>query len=132
MNMNDRVFQKIDGTKIPDVIEYIKNHMQKFPTRTFNIYVGCDSQQLKKYTSYATAIVIHRVGKGAHVIYCRNRVKRINDFFTRMWGEVENGIQVSCMLKDSLAVNITNAIEVHFDFNVLPPVSYTHLTLPTK
>ena len=87
------------GRKIDDVIQYIKDHLKKFPGEPYHIFIGCDSQDTSRSSVYATAIVIHRVGKGAHVIYTRDRVKKIKDTYLRLWGEPERAVVVAELLR---------------------------------
>lgn len=83
---------KLFGGKIIENIEdyaiqYIKNNCVDHSE--IIVYVGTDSKQLRKHTLYATAVVFYHVGKGAHIIFSRERVPKVKDLFTRLYNEVE-------------------------------------------
>jgi predicted RNase H-related nuclease YkuK (DUF458 family) len=56
------------------------------------VHVGCDSQNYKRHTVYATTVVFDIPGNGAHVIYRKEKVPKINDLWTKLWGETERSV----------------------------------------
>ena len=69
------------------------------------IYVGTDSQNYRRNTCYCTAICFHYtnedgMGKGVHVIYYKERVKKIKDHFTRLWNESQRSIEIAEALRN--------------------------------
>jgi predicted RNase H-related nuclease YkuK (DUF458 family) len=86
MSYRDK-FKKFGGDFIPDVIEYIKTYIEKWPNLT--ISVGCDSIQLRKKTTYAFTITMYNgdARNGAHVIFYRESLPRIRDNFERLHNE---------------------------------------------
>jgi predicted RNase H-related nuclease YkuK (DUF458 family) len=67
-------------------------------------------------TTYATTIVFHVESAGCHVIYKKSRVDKINDMWTRLWGEVERSVEVALYLRE-------NGIEINtidLDYNIDP------------
>ena len=107
-----------DHSNISDIKEYINNMITLFPG--LKIYVGTDSQNSSRMTTYATVIVLHfnesDSGKGAHVIYCKELLPKIRDKYTRLWGEVERSLEVSQILRNS-DINVQN---IDLDFNEDP------------
>lgn len=115
-------FKTMSGKKIEkDVVQYIKDHMAKDSEAEYKLYIGCDSQVSKRYNVYATVVVIHKVGKGAHVIYTRDQErKKANsgspgNVFVRLWGEVERTMKMFEFLQEKGFAPETLAID--FDFN---------------
>ncbi len=100
---------------------YIKDIINNKPQT--QIYVGTDSQNSRKNTTYATVIVLHYMendsGKGGHVIYSKESIPKIRDKFSRLWGEVERTIDVANLLKNN-NINIKN---VDLDYNEDPKFS---------
>lgn len=111
--------------KIPDVIDYIKEHVSSEADAQWNIYVGCDSQNHTRQTVYAVAVVIHHVGHGAHVIYRREGMKRIRDDITRLWAEAEMAVKTAKFLiapdededSEKGILPVVNDVVIDFDFN---------------
>lgn len=124
----------ISKEKVNNVIEYIKNHLNKNDDYEHKIFVGCDSSE-KKFKGeirsiYSTVIVMYRYGKGGHYLYSNdiNGIKRKNKtgsstsfLFMRLWGEVERVIDVVRFLEENGIDKISNVkeIEGNFDFNEL-------------
>lgn len=98
-------YKKLDKTIVPDVAEYIKANLKSVPYS--KIYVGTDSQNKDDHTVYATAIVIHwNGGNGGHVLYTMDKVPRIRDRFTKLWGEVERSVKVANFLRDECDIKV--------------------------
>jgi predicted RNase H-related nuclease YkuK (DUF458 family) len=81
-------FKKFGGDYIPDVIEYIKDYIERDPGVT--ITVGCDSIQKRRRTVYAITIMLYNgdVRNGAHVIFFRESQTKIRDNQERLYKEV--------------------------------------------
>ena len=81
--------------------EYLKKYIDEVGAENVRLYIGCDSQNKKSWTSYATTVVIHIGNTGCHVLYQRERISpRINDFWTRLWREVERSVEVALYLQE--------------------------------
>jgi predicted RNase H-related nuclease YkuK (DUF458 family) len=80
-------FKKFGGDYIPDVIEYIKDYIERDPSVT--ITVGCDSIQKRRRTVYAITIMLYNgdVRNGAHVIFFRESQTKIRDNQERLYKE---------------------------------------------
>jgi predicted RNase H-related nuclease YkuK (DUF458 family) len=103
---------------VDDLFSYIKNLIDVKPG--IKLYVGTDSQNGRRMTTYATVIVLHMNendnGKGAHVLYSKEVIPKMRDRFSRLWGEVERSVEVSNMLRDG-GLTIKN---IDLDFNEDP------------
>jgi len=91
------VFKSLTTRKEIDLVPYIKDFLSKNPDTT--IFIGCDSQNRKKVTSYAIVIVLHNPGKGGHVLYSKEVLPRIQNKFERLWKEVEKSIETAEYLR---------------------------------
>jgi predicted RNase H-related nuclease YkuK (DUF458 family) len=107
-----------DHRIVNDVFGYINTIIKNKPE--IKIYVGTDSQNGRRMTTYATVIVMHfnenDSGKGAHVLYSKEHLPKLRDRFTRLWGEVERSVEVSNMLRDG-GITVKN---IDLDFNEDP------------
>jgi len=103
---------------VDDIFKYINDIIKLKPDT--KLYVGTDSQNSPKKTTYATVIVLHYnendSGKGGHVLYTKDILPKYKDRFTRLWGEVERSVEVSIMLA-GLGLDIKN---IDLDFNEDP------------
>ncbi len=118
-------FGTVQGLLIEDVNLYIKTHLEKYRSEPFNIYVGSDSQNTNRSTVYATAIILHRVGKGAHVIYHKEAIEKITDRYKRLWGEAERSVACAEILRNGTTEKLIKwyqpeGIIIDLDFNSNP------------
>jgi len=86
---NLKRFKKFGGDTIADIGQYVAEYVSK--NKGTQVSIGCDSQQMRKSTCYAVAIVFYNpsMRSGAHIVFAREHVKKIKDTFTRLYGEVE-------------------------------------------
>jgi predicted RNase H-related nuclease YkuK (DUF458 family) len=115
----ERIFRTArDGNQV-DPVDHCKYMLEKFAPKTkmdepVRIYVGCDSQNKRYNSSFATVIAFrYGGGKGADYIYCRENVKKMKSREERLWREVETSIEVANYLKAN-GVQITR---VDLDLN---------------
>ena len=66
--------------------------------RKVEVHVGCDSQNHKRHTVYVTTVVFRFPNNGAHVIYRRERVPKILDMWTKLWGETERSVELANLI----------------------------------
>jgi len=102
MNYKDR-FKKFGGDYIPDIIEYLKNYLEKDPTAT--ISVGCDSVQMRRRTVYAITVMMYNtdVRRGAHVVFFRESQTKIRDNNERLFKEAQYLHDVGTYLHEELS-----------------------------
>jgi predicted RNase H-related nuclease YkuK (DUF458 family) len=82
-------FKRFGGEHIPDIIEYLKNYIEKDPGVT--ITVGCDSIQKRRRTVYAITIMFYNgdLKRGAHVVFFRESCPKIRDNNERLFKEAQ-------------------------------------------
>lgn len=88
MQINNK-FKKFGGEYIPDIIQYLKEYIQRDPNTTISI--GCDSIQRRRKTVYAITLMLYNqdVRNGAHVVFFRESVNKIRDNFERLQKEAQ-------------------------------------------
>lgn len=82
-------FKKFGGDYIPDIIEYLKDYLDKDPGVTISI--GCDSIQKRRRTVYAITIMMYNTDlrHGAHVVFFRESCPKIRDNNERLFREAQ-------------------------------------------
>lgn len=111
----DRVFRKVsDGTKV-DLLEHSKMMMEENPDCT--IFVGCDSQNVGSQTIYVTTVVFRFENNGAHAIYRREKIDKIKDIWTKLWGELQRSIDIAGYLTFEGGIKVH---QIDLDYNKDP------------
>jgi predicted RNase H-related nuclease YkuK (DUF458 family) len=97
-----RKFKKFGGEFIPDIIEYLKDCIQKDPSITISL--GCDSIQKRRKTIYAITIMIYNtdVRNGAHVVFFRENINKVRDNFERLQKEAQYVHEIGEFLQKEL------------------------------
>ncbi len=77
-------FKKFDGEYITDIVEYIREYVEREPSVTISI--GCDSIQRRRKTTYAVTIMMYDtdIRNGAHVVFFRESCPKIRDTNDRL------------------------------------------------
>jgi len=106
-----------------EVVSYTKKFLAENSDQEVRIYIGCDSQNLRKkpWTGYITAIAFHIgtedagefYGHGVHVIFKSEKYNRIRDNWTRLWKEVEKSMDIAEELRQAGIL----VYRVDLDFN---------------
>ena len=94
-------FKKFGGEQIPDIVEYVKEYVDRNPNTTISI--GSDSIQRRK-TIYAVTIVFHdkEMRDGAHVVFFREKLPKIRINNERLQKEAIYAYELSEFLNTEL------------------------------
>lgn len=105
-------FKRLQDKKDVEVVSYLKQQLKEHPDS--DIYIGTDSQVHGKTTTYAVVIVLHRKGRGGHVLFYRETLPVIYDMFTKIYKEVEMSLEVAEYL---VANGVKKAKKIDIDIN---------------
>jgi predicted RNase H-related nuclease YkuK (DUF458 family) len=94
-----------------DVCDYITAMTSESDVQ---VHVGCDSQNHKRHTVYVTTVVFRFPNNGAHVIYRRERVPKIHDMWTKLWGETERSVALANLILEECGLRVH---QIDLDFN---------------
>lgn len=102
------LFKKINDSRHFELADYVKKYLALNKNYQVKLYLGTDSQNKSTKTTYATTLVFHIGDTGCHVIYKRESINKIatEDYWTRLWGEVERSVEVASYLRK-------NGIEIY-------------------
>ena len=92
------MFRTINGNKI-DLASHIKEYLTTH--KDVHIYVGSDSQNKAKTTTYVTTVVMYSPGKGGHIVYNKVRSDRENDKRTRLIKETMMSLETANLIIDN-------------------------------
>jgi predicted RNase H-related nuclease YkuK (DUF458 family) len=81
------------------------------------IHIGCDSQNYRVYTVYVTTVVFRYPNNGAHVIYFKEKIPKINDLWSKLWGELERSAKLALTLRDNHGFEVE---QIDLDYNSDP------------
>lgn len=108
-------FRTEEGLRV-DLIKHSKNIIRDKILNygeEVKVYVGTDSQNKRRKTTYAVVVVFRYGHRGAHYVFSRFQVKKIRDRRERLMKECEHSIDLALKLRE-------NGIPVHsidLDFN---------------
>ncbi|AEG58441.1 ribonuclease H-like YkuK family protein [Desulforamulus ruminis] len=95
-----------------DILEYIKG----LPCSSYKIVVGTDSQ-VRRETCFVTAVIIHRMGKGARFFYRKSTERKIKSLRQKIFYEttmsLEEGAKITEYLSQSGLEHLN--VEIHID-----------------
>jgi len=95
-----------------DILQYIGG----LPLSSYKIVVGTDSQ-VGKETCFVTAVIVHRMGKGARFYYQKNMQRKIKSLRQKIFYEtamsLEQGAKITHYLARSGIEHLN--VEIHID-----------------
>lgn len=101
--------------------EVIENYILSEPEKSYRIIIGTDSAgQDKGGFEFATAILIHRVGRGGIYFWQRNKLKekRLSILRQRIWQEAVFSIEAAekfLALSRKITRLVPQSLEIHID-----------------
>src|SRR5690554_4324911 len=91
----------LGNVTIEQVFKDINTFINQNPHDQFKIVVGTDSMT-KQETLFVSAIVVHRLGKGARYYYRKEQRRHINSLRQKIFYETALSLEISTHLKDFL------------------------------
>jgi predicted RNase H-related nuclease YkuK (DUF458 family) len=102
---------------VEQMIRLIETYLEEDPKAPHKIVIGTDSQTTRQATTFVTAVVIHRVGKGARFFFRKQRHKPMFDLRHRIYRETELSLQLVDVLNAKGMAALLSAwpLEIHID-----------------
>lgn len=97
-------FQSMQDDEPVELFSHVRELVGKHPQ--VQVMIGSDSHNRYGQTIYTTTVVLRYPGNGAHVLYRREKLGRIRDLWTRLWGEVERSLAVARSLKNEAGITV--------------------------
>jgi predicted RNase H-related nuclease YkuK (DUF458 family) len=97
---------------VDDILDYVLDD----PEAAYKIIIGTDSH-VREETIFVTALVAHRVGKGARYFYYRKPSEKMKSLRQRIFQEATMSLDTASNLANSLAKRGHNELnlEIHLD-----------------
>lgn len=101
---------------LDEVFEDIKAYILEKPKFRYKLIIGTDSH-LREDVCFVTAIIVHRIGKGARYYYRRIYKQNIINLRQRIFTETSLSLEIMDLLKPKLdrMKHLDMDIEVHVD-----------------
>lgn len=98
-----------------DIVSYIKG----LPTSSYKIIIGSDSM-VKNETCFVTAVIVHRLGKGARYFYRKKTQRKIKSLRQKIFYETALSLEVGGMVNKFFAEEGFDHlnVEIHIDVGV--------------
>jgi len=95
-----------------EIISYIKG----LPTSSYKIIIGSDSQ-VKRETSFVTAVIVHRLGKGARYFFRKKTHRKIKSLRQKIFYETALSLEVGSMVTEFFSDSGFDDlnVEIHID-----------------
>jgi len=95
-----------------DIVSFVKEN----PEARYKIIIGSDSQT-KNHVYFVTAVIIHRLGKGARYFYQKRMYRKINSLRQKIFYETSLSLGVASRLAGKLAESGYDDlnVEIHLD-----------------
>lgn len=102
---------------IDEVVEDIVGYISEDTKRSYKIIVGSDSKAWGRETCFVSAVIVHRIGKGARYYYYKEVEPRIRSMRQRIFYEASLSLsladELSRLLKEKGKDNLP--VEIHLD-----------------
>ncbi|HBT51481.1 MAG TPA: hypothetical protein DEA49_05150 [Petrotoga sp.] len=95
-----------------DLINFIKLFLEN---KSYKVWVGTDSHARDGHVTFATAIVIYKVGNGATYFYYVTHERRSYDMYSRLIKEAEFSLNTAEFIENNL--NLVKP-EIHLDIGL--------------
>ena len=104
-------FKKLIDQNEVELVSYVKHYLAAHHKEIIKIHVGCDSQNIGSMTHYATTVVFHIGNSGCHFIYKKEKLPKIEDMWTKLWGETTRSVEIANHLKEH-GVHVLSLIHI--------------------
>jgi len=102
---------------LEQVVQDILDYVSEDTSLPYKLIVGTDSQ-LREATCFVTAVIIHRVGKGARYYYSKKHMQKMSSLRQRIFYEASLSLSTADMLADLLHRHGRNDLEVEIHLDV--------------
>ncbi|MEW6183880.1 MAG: ribonuclease H-like YkuK family protein [Bacillota bacterium] len=77
-----------------DIVDYIRD----LPTSAYKVIIGSDSQVVQGETHFITAVIVHRLGKGARYFYRKRSHRKIKSLRQKIFFETSLSLEIGSLV----------------------------------
>ncbi len=107
----------IGSVTLEEMVLELHDYVGQDPNSLYKIVIGTDSHTTRRTTTLITAVVIHRIGRGARFFYRKKNNRPLFDLRTRIYKETELSLELVDVLNrkgmDDLLARWP--LEIHID-----------------
>lgn len=102
---------------LDEIIHDIQAFMSESANLRYKIVIGTDSQTTQQETVFVTAVIIHRIGKGARFYTRKVHSHALHDLRYRIYRETEYSLELmQCLKEKGFLGSVADwPVEVHLD-----------------
>lgn len=102
---------------LEEMIRDIQSFMAEDENAHYKIVIGTDSQTTQQQTLFVTAVIVHRIGKGARFYTRKMRSRPLHNLRYRIYRETEYSLDLMQHLKEKgfLEELLDLPLEIHLD-----------------
>lgn len=102
---------------VEEMVVQIQQFLESYPKDRYKIVIGTDSQTTRQATTFVTAIVVHRIGKGARFFFRRVHSRPLIDLRHRIYRETEYSLELVESLQSTGLSGLLARwpLEIHID-----------------
>ncbi|WP_019533920.1 ribonuclease H-like YkuK family protein [Paenibacillus ginsengihumi] len=102
---------------IQQMIHELHEFVRQEPEAEYKLVIGTDSHTTKNYTIMVSAVIIHRLGRGARFFYRKVRSRPLRDLRQRIYRETELSLELVELLNKQGMSDLTSQwpLEIHID-----------------
>ncbi|MBM7855181.1 putative RNase H-related nuclease YkuK (DUF458 family) [Desulfohalotomaculum tongense] len=99
-----------------EMMQDIINYITGLPHSSYKIIIGSDSQ-VKNQTCYITAVIVHRMGKGAKYYYRKRTEPKVKSLRQKIFYETSLSLEVGGLITRyfSQIGHMDEQVEIHID-----------------
>ena len=100
-----------------ETYQEIISYLDENPKELYKLIIGTDSQPHSQNVCFVTAIIIHRVGKGARYFFRRQYQRYMDNLRQRIYYETYLSLEIATMVTAKLAEDKNERlnVEIHLD-----------------
>ncbi|AEE90288.1 conserved protein of unknown function [Tepidanaerobacter acetatoxydans Re1] len=101
---------------IQEMVQDIVAFMEEEPSTSYKLIIGTDSQS-REESCFVTAVIIHRVGKGARYYYYRKYMSHVKNLRHKIFTETSMSLDAVTQLKEEMSKTRYKDmdVEIHVD-----------------
>lgn len=102
---------------LEEVTDNIRSYLKEDQHAHYKLVIGTDSHTSSQHTFFVSALIIHRVGRGARFFFRKLKTRRMPELRHRIYKETQLSLELIELLKEKGITNLLAEwpVEIHID-----------------